>query len=276
MRRAGDLMVLQSDLFPVTLKHAFTTRRPANPSVSKERPDFRINSIESTAKWWIKLRDWLYTPKHTCYVHTQVHGNTVRILEPDKSPGDEREVEGFKFSVLGEGDGIIRPFSRTPSFLTVTTADCVPILAYHHESKAVGVIHAGWRGLAADIPAHAVKKFQTDLGIPPHELLFAVGPCIDIKNFEVGREVIAGLESAGFADSDWRENEFPNKGWIRSKNRDHYIVNLPWLVKLRLETIGVPSENIDVCKLSTFANPNLFYSYRRDGGIEGLQATVIG
>jgi len=276
LRRAGDLMVLQSDLFPVTLKHAFTTRRLSKPGPGGDRPNFRFDSIESTYKWWVKLRDWLYTPKHLCYCHTQVHGGVVRVLDPDKDVGVPRDVSGFRFTVLGEGDGIIRAFSRTPSFLAITTADCVPMVVYHDESKTVGVVHAGWRSLAADIPANALRVMQHDLGIPPAELLWAIGPCIDVRNYEVGNEVIAALESAGYADSDWRDSEFLDKGWTRSKQRDHYLVNLSVLAAKRLTTLGVRPENIDVSKLSTYGNPNLFYSYRRDGGIQGLQATVIG
>jgi len=276
LRRAGELMVLQTDLFPVTLKHAFTTRRLVKPDPSGERPNFRFDSIDSTSKWWIKLRDWLFTPKHTCNCHTQVHGGLVRTLDPDSKAGEIREVDGFKFTLLGEGDGIIKPFSRSKSFIAITTADCVPMLGYHPESKTVAVVHAGWRGLAADIPGNAISTIVKNLGISPSEMLWALGPYIDVKNYEVGREVVASLESAGFAESDWRETQFPDKGWIRSKNRDHYIVNLGYLAKLRLESMGVPPENIDICKLSTYGNPNLFYSYRRDGGVEGLQAAIIG
>ena len=38
----------------------------------------------------------------------------------------------------------------------------------------------------------------------------------------------------------------------------------------------IPDENIDICDLSTYDNDDLFYSYRRDKGILGLQASVIG
>ncbi len=271
-------MILQSDLLPVTLKHAFTTRRlttKKNPG-SSECANFRIDSIDETSSWWLKLRDFLFTPKHTCFVHNQVHSGTVRVIDPDNPEGELLEKDGFKFRILGEGDGIIKPFSRKPAFLAVTTADCLPCIAWDPESGATGVVHAGWRGLAADIPGNAIKTFQSELNIPPHRLLWAVGPSIDVKNYEVGTEVIAALETAGYAESDWKHDMSIKPGWTRATRRDHYLVNLSALFTLRLLHSGVPREQIDVCKLSTFENSNLFYSYRRDGDTKGLQATVIG
>jgi len=274
-------MILQSDLLPVTLKHAFTTRRlvvspPKTASQGTEGANFRVDSINDTCKWWVKLRDRIFTPKHTCYLHEQVHGGRVRVVDPDEANGDVSEVDGFRYRVLGEGDAIIRPFGRKPVFLAITTADCLPCVVYDPNSGAVGVVHAGWRGLAADIPANTMRMFKSELGVQPKDLLWAIGPSIDVNNYEVGNEVIAALEIAGYAESDWRDDPDCVPGWVRGRRRDHYQVNLAALAAMRLRSLGVPSSQIDICALSTFENPNLFYSYRRDGEIRGLQATVIG
>lgn len=279
MRRAGDLMILQSDLLPVSLKHAFTTRRPSQksfPGREENNPNFRIDSIEQTAKWWVKLRDWLFTPKHTCYIHRQVHSGTVRVINPDQPEGDEQVVDGFSFRIPGEGDAIIRRFSRKPAFIAVTTADCLPCIAYDPESKIVGVLHAGWRGLAADIPGNMLRTFKSELDISPRSLFWAIGPSIDAANYEVGNEVIAALETAGYAEIDWQYSEDIPPGWTVSRRKDHYMVNLASLINMRLVSLGVPPSQIDTCNLSTYDNPNLFFSYRRDGEVKGLQATVIG
>jgi len=272
-------MLLQSDLMPVTLKHAFVTRRlsqKAPPGRGENHSNFRIDSIEETSGWWLKLRDWLFSSKHTCFVHKQVHSGTVRVVDPDNPEGMQEERGGFRYRVLGEGDGIIKPFSRKPGFLAITTADCLPCIAYDPKTGAMGVVHAGWRGLAADIPGNAVRTFKSELGIPAEDLYWAIGPSIDMDNYEVGNEVIARLETSGYAESDWRTGEGAEPGWVRGHRRDHYLVNLRALCRARLMSLGVPEEQIDTCQLSTFGNPNLFYSYRRDGEVKGLQATVIG
>jgi YfiH family protein len=281
VRRIGELMILESDLFPVTLKHAFATHRlsqasPASQCASDEdSPNFRIDSINETAKWWVKLRDRLFTPEHVVCVHNQVHSGTVRALDPEDPGGEMIESGGFRIRVLGDGDGIIKPFCREPIYLGITTADCLPCLAWDPVTGATAAVHSGWRGLAADIHGNAVRTFKSKFGAQPADLHWAIGPSIDQNNYEVGMEVIAALETAGFAESDWESGESA-PGWKRSRRRDHYMVSLSNLAALRLRALGVPSEQIDICALSTYDNPNLFFSYRRDGEVKGLQAAVIG
>jgi polyphenol oxidase len=276
MRRVGELMILQTDLFPVSLKHAFTTKRLNNvPPGSKKRSDFRINSIGETSQWWTKLRDSLFTKNHTLVIHNQVHGGNVRIL--DSSNGLESiETGGFKYQIAGDGDAIIRPFMRQPVFIGITTADCLPCIVFEPESHTVAVVHAGWRGIASDIHGNTIRAFKNGLGIEAKNLLWAIGPSIDAKNYEVGTDVIAGLEANGYAETDWREDPEITPCWNRSKRRDHFYLNLAECLRSRLISMGVPETQIDICKLSTFENPNLFYSYRRDGEIKGLQACVVG
>ena len=278
LRKKGELLVLQTDLFPASLPHAFATRRLATKAGSRgaSEADFRIDSLPQTARWWRALRDSIFSPNHVMAAHTQVHGGMVRVVDPDNPGGEEREVEGFGFRLLGEGDGLIKPFSRKPIFLAITTADCLPCLVYDSQSGAVGVVHAGWRGLAADIPAAAVKGFTRELGSSPRDLCWAVGPSIDADHYEVGTEVIAALETAGYAESDWKYSPDVRPGWTGGRRRDRYLLNLAACLTMRLESLGVAPERIDICALSTYGNPASFFSYRRDGGVVGLQASVIG
>jgi hypothetical protein len=47
-----------------------------------------------------------------------------------------------------------RPPRRPPTagvLLTVSVADCVPVWLVEPESRAVALLHAGWRGVAAGI-----------------------------------------------------------------------------------------------------------------------------
>jgi hypothetical protein len=178
--------------------------------------------------------------------------------------------------MLGPGDAIVKPFTRKPIFLTITTADCLPCLVYDRASGAVGVVHVGWRGLGADIASAALRAFKKSLGSKISDLSWAVGPSIDAGNYQVGPEVVAALETAGFAESDWASSRGSTPGWIRERKGDRYRLNLAECLRIRLHGLGISEEQIDICTLSTFENPNLFYSYRRDGGIQGLQASVIG
>ena len=51
--------------------------------------------------------------------------------------------------------------------LAFSTADCVPVIMYDAEHKAIAVAHAGWRGTVENIMRKTVEKmyrsFNTDL-----------------------------------------------------------------------------------------------------------------
>ena len=86
---------------------------------------------------------------------TQVHGSRVLRL-PDEAPG---EADG----AVSDAPGVV---------CAVLTADCLPILLARRDGSAVGVAHAGWRGLAAGVVGNAVSA----LGGPRDPLLHAAGP----------------------------------------------------------------------------------------------------
>jgi copper oxidase (laccase) domain-containing protein len=80
-------------------------------------------------------------------------------------------------------------FQTEKVFLSVTVADCTPILIYDPVKQAVGAVHAGWRGTVRQITAKALQKMQEEFGTRPENCFAYVGTCIDEKNFEVGIEV---------------------------------------------------------------------------------------
>jgi YfiH family protein len=65
--------------------------------------------------------------------------------------------------------------------LSVQTADCAAVLLWAHE--AVGVAHAGWRGLMAGV-VEATAAAMTELGHPPGGAV--LGPCIRPRCYEFG------------------------------------------------------------------------------------------
>ena len=67
--------------------------------------------------------------------------------------------------------------------VSVTTADCAPVL--FEAPGAVGVAHAGWRGLLAGVVEATVDALEA-LGHPPRSAV--LGPCIGAHHYEFGRE----------------------------------------------------------------------------------------
>jgi len=169
----------------------------------------------------------------------QVHGTSVLRISGRRQAVDEGDAE---VSFLPE------------QVCAVLTADCLPVFFCNRRGDRVGLAHAGWRGLAGGILQAVVAALDED----PAELIAYLGPAIGPRSYEVGRE----LEEA-FAE------EYP-AGF--SKQSGRLLMDLYALARLKLAASGVQSVyGGDYC---TFADPERFYSYRRDG-VTGRMASVI-
>jgi copper oxidase (laccase) domain-containing protein len=87
------------------------------------------------------------------------------------------------------GRGADAAVTATPGCtLAVRTADCAPIVLVGE--RAVGVVHAGWRGLAAGVVARAAAAMG-ELGDAPVEA--HLGPCIRPGCYEFGETDLEGV-----------------------------------------------------------------------------------
>ena len=142
------------------------------------------------------------------------------------------------------GDGLWS--DRPGQAMLALAADCVPIaIATTAGTPRLAVLHAGWRGLAEGVVEAGVGA----LGAESKAAVVgpAVGPCC----YEVGPEVSArfdaDLTAAGVLDL-----------WAAAERA--------------LRRAGVDSvERVDLC---TRCNPELFFSYRRDGAVHGTQGVI--
>jgi len=153
--------------------------------------------------------------------------------------------------------------------LAIQTADCVPILLADPRTGAVGAAHAGWRGLAAKVPGIVVAAMAEHFGSRAEDLVAAIGPAISAERYEVGHDVRARFEAAGFDRERWTM-------WFPRKTReDHWLFDGWRSASDQLEAAGVPPARIHVARLCTATYPDLFCSYRRDGAPAGRMAAVI-
>lgn len=74
--------------------------------------------------------------------------------------------------------------------LAVTVADCTPVFIAH--PKAIGLLHAGWRGTAAHILKEGMSAMEA-LGAPADECVMHLGPSICAECYEVGPEVLEAI-----------------------------------------------------------------------------------
>ena len=145
----------------------------------------------------------------------------------------------------------------------VMTADCLPVLITNKQGSFVAAIHAGWRGLCDGIVEKSIDRICNELNLPTNDLLVWLGPCIGPDVFEVGDDV---------RDLFVEQNPLADGAFSQGKTKGKWLANLHQLAKLRLAEFD--DINITESEFCTFNNPDLFYSYRRDGKT-GRLATFI-
>ncbi len=168
-------------------------------------------------------------------------------------------------SVVSDTDGMVTDARNI--FLSVITADCIPILLYDRYKKIAGIVHAGWRGLYSEIVLEAIGQMQT-LGSNPIDIVAGIGPCIRSCCYTIDEK-----------RADLFRNKFTQKygdplAFIIDYDQKIYL-NMPYLAREQLLEAGVLIENIEDAELCTFQAADL-YSYRRDGESFGEFMGIIG
>lgn len=184
----------------------------------------------------------------------QVHSGIVRVVT-------KADAMGLDHHLYPECDGLVTNDPGT--VLTVFTADCTPILLQDSVTGAVGAVHAGWRGTAADIVGNAVRAMVDAFGCKPENIRAAIGPNIGKCCFETGAEVpqamIAALGEAAKAHITAKENK--------------YYVDLKAINASFLRRAGVTK--VDISEDCTKCQCGRFWSHRVTGTVRGSQGAII-
>ena len=154
--------------------------------------------------------------------------------------------------------------SDTPGLvLAISTADCLPVLFHDPRTGAVGAAHCGWRGTIQGVAANTLRKLTTLYGTDPADVRVAFGPGILAPNYQVGPEVVAAFQEAGFPEVSTPDGTGRALLDVAAANRWQLLAG------------GVKPENLWESGLCTYADPERFYSHRRDKGRTGRQWAVI-
>jgi YfiH family protein len=179
------------------------------------------------------------------------------------------QVHGNHVAVVQAGDGG-RLFPNTDGLVTAEPgialmlrfADCQPILLYDPAHHALGLAHAGWRGVAQGIALRAVEKMQEVFGSRPAELIAGLGPAIGPCCYTVGHDVAAAM---GYALPDWSRVLVPH-------GEEAWQLDLPAANAQQLAAAGV--RTIEQAELCTATHNDEFFSHRADQGRTGRFAVV--
>lgn len=177
---------------------------------------------------------------------SQVHGDAV--------------VEAPHVTPKTEADAV---WTQTPgTAVGVRTADCVPILLQDPRSGRVAAVHAGWRGVIAEIVARTLEIWAGQ-GTDLTDVRAAIGPCIQRCCFEVDGDL-----PARFAHAFGLEVVRP----IEGKEKRH--LDLPLAVGKTLRRMGVQDGHVVTLPHCTMCDAR-FFSHRRERGVTGRHLSFI-
>ena len=159
-------------------------------------------------------------------------------------------------------DGVVTDIPDV--LLTAFGGDCPPVYILDPVRKAVGLVHAGWRGTLGKIPEVAIANMAVRFGCDPADMYAAVGPGICRDCYEMGDEVYdAFAEQWGTADADRILSRYPA---VDPDGREipggKYHLDLREANKLTLLRSGIPEDHIVISNVCTMCNADTFYSYR--------------
>ena len=173
-----------------------------------------------------------------------VHG--CHIVKVDYSSEGE---DGYLATC--DGDGAVT--DKPGIYLTTTHGDCLPLWACDPKAGVIGLAHAGWRGTLKGIASELIQAMVREYGCRPEAIHACIGPGIGACCFEVGPDV-AEL----FLDRFY---------WA-----EEYVYNLPGkrpyvdLKGINGELFAMEGvENIEISSHCSCCEPELFWSYRRQG-----------
>ena len=188
----------------------------------------------------------------------QVHGSAVWRFDGDAGAHVAGDANAAAIPLSGRDSsaGEDEPqadaaVTSTPgTVLAILTADCLPVLFAARNGHEIGAAHAGWRGLAAGVLEATVSALRT----PPEQLVAWLGPAAGPQKYEVGVEVYDA-----FVAQDWGAGRA-----FTSTRPEHWHVDLYALARRRLEKAGLMAQHIHGGSLCTIADPQSFFSHRRD------------
>jgi hypothetical protein len=174
----------------------------------------------------------------------------------------------------------------------VRTADCLPVLLVDPKRRAVGAVHAGWRGALTRIVEKAVGEMRRVYGSDPPSLLAVLGPSIRTCCYEVGQQLEEAFQGRfPHADRFFGKRSgpqashpercsfcFPNTQSPGHNAGSEPSVHLDLVAVARdqLQTTGLAPQHIASVDFCTACRTDLFYSYRREGSVVGRMLAVIG
>lgn len=177
------------------------------------------------------------------------------LLEHDNNVEIVTKENGGQF--IPKADGLIT--SEKGVYLSITVADCLPIVIFHPGKQILCLLHAGWRGLDNKIINKALTTLQNTYNIDTTELLVGIGPAIGPCHYEVNKDVA---------------EKFSHYSNIVIERDSKIFLDLKKVAQNQLTDLGVQSSNIETSDVCTYCQSDTYFSFRKDQ-TDPVQAMMV-
>jgi YfiH family protein len=239
------------------IRHFVSTRTGgfSNPPYYSLNLGFHVgDDPERVLKNRKRLANSIGIPLDQFTMARQIHSGNVTIVSEElrgKGCTNQEDAINATDSMVTDVPGIC---------LIVLVADCVPMVFFDPSKKVIGVAHAGWKGTLRFVARNTARVMERAFASSPRDIIVGMGPSIGPCCYKVGPEVISQVEDTFGTKKGYIANESGDgKGYF-----DLWMANLEHLLHA-----GIQRENIEMAKICTCHNPDLFFSYRHQRGSTG-------
>jgi YfiH family protein len=179
----------------------------------------------------------------------QPHGAEVRV---HRRVGRTEAGDEVGLHLVEPCDGHLT--DQPDVLLSVAVADCVPVFVVDARTRAIAVLHAGWRGASAGVLENGLSAMVASFGSAGSDLHLHFGPSICGDCYEVGGEVFAAM------DQPVPDGNAP--------------IDLRALLAARAVARGVREDRISISEHCTRCTASELFSHR--GGDAHRQVAYLG
>lgn len=232
----SDSTFIKSKLLSgLNVPHGISLRVPGKQSLFSMRP----GEVKNRAEFFSALG---FSEKEVARA-SQVHSSNIAVVK-----------NGGAYSMT---DGLITNCQNV--LLTISIADCVPLLLYDPLRKVVGAVHAGWRGTKDRIVLKALNILNREFHCNMKDVFVYIGPAAGKCCYEVGMDVAVHFS-----------NEF-----LAKNQNGKYMLDLKSANMAQALEAGILLNNIEVSNNCTICDLS-FHSFRREGEKSGRMLAAIG
>src|ERR1700744_3775079 len=150
-------------------------------------------------------------PTHLIGVH-QIHSPDALVATGPWQSTDRPKAD----ALVTQNEGLA---------ISITTADCGPVLFVDPKARVIGAAHAGWKGALTGVLESTIDAMEK-LGADRNGIVAAIGPLIRQPSYEVGGEFVER-----FVNADAENALF----FLPGARDGHSMFDLGGFIRMRLE-----------------------------------------